>query len=191
MVRPERFELPTYSSGGCRSIQLSYGRTPLFPVYMRSFTLSIGGSNDGVKLRAAIAQPRRQTEYSDLGLGGEALITIPAAATTPVSAAPASTISTATPAAATTPALNLRTRFIYIQSASANLSAVQRRNGFLSVFRTCHLDETEATRATGIPISHDADAVHLPVYLEKFSQFVFRSVEVEVPNKDVLQANCL
>ncbi len=26
MVRPERFELPTYSSGGCRSIQLSYGR---------------------------------------------------------------------------------------------------------------------------------------------------------------------
>jgi hypothetical protein len=26
-VRPERFELPTYSSGGCRSIQLSYGRT--------------------------------------------------------------------------------------------------------------------------------------------------------------------
>jgi hypothetical protein len=29
MVRPERFELPTYSSGGCRSIQLSYGRMPL------------------------------------------------------------------------------------------------------------------------------------------------------------------
>jgi hypothetical protein len=28
MVRPERFELPTYSSGGCRSIQLSYGRAP-------------------------------------------------------------------------------------------------------------------------------------------------------------------
>src|SRR5260370_32828419 len=26
LVRPEKFELPTYSSGGCRSIQLSYGR---------------------------------------------------------------------------------------------------------------------------------------------------------------------
>src|ERR1700733_12135713 len=128
MVRPERFELPTYSSGGCRSIQLSYGRMPVFPVYMRSFTLSIGGSNDGVRLRAVIAQPRRQTECSDLGQAGEALVTVPAAAPAPVAAAAAPTISTAAPAAAPAPALNLRTRFIYIQSASANLSAVQRRN---------------------------------------------------------------
>jgi hypothetical protein len=34
MVRPERFELPTYSSGGCRSIQLSYGRTGVMQVYI-------------------------------------------------------------------------------------------------------------------------------------------------------------
>jgi hypothetical protein len=29
LVRPERFELPTYCSGGNRSIQLSYGRALL------------------------------------------------------------------------------------------------------------------------------------------------------------------
>jgi hypothetical protein len=51
MVRPERFELPTYSSGGCRSIHLSYGRTPVFPVYMRSLGLSIDGSKIGVSER--------------------------------------------------------------------------------------------------------------------------------------------
>jgi hypothetical protein len=33
-VRPERFELPTYCSGGNRSIHLSYGRTTTVPVYM-------------------------------------------------------------------------------------------------------------------------------------------------------------
>jgi hypothetical protein len=30
LVRPERFELPTYCSGGNRSIHLSYGRTSFF-----------------------------------------------------------------------------------------------------------------------------------------------------------------
>ena len=42
MVRPRRFELLTYSFGGCRSIQLSYGRI-LIPVELRSNfqTLSI------------------------------------------------------------------------------------------------------------------------------------------------------
>jgi hypothetical protein len=33
LVRPERFELPTYCSGGNRSIHLSYGRTPRASVY--------------------------------------------------------------------------------------------------------------------------------------------------------------
>jgi hypothetical protein len=34
LARPERFELPTYSSGGCRSIQLSYGRAAVVQVYI-------------------------------------------------------------------------------------------------------------------------------------------------------------
>jgi hypothetical protein len=41
LVRPERFELPTYCSGGNRSIHLSYGRTALPQVYMESLTPSM------------------------------------------------------------------------------------------------------------------------------------------------------
>ena len=33
-MRPERFELPTYCSGGNRSIHLSYGRPAVDSVYM-------------------------------------------------------------------------------------------------------------------------------------------------------------
>jgi hypothetical protein len=40
LARPERFELPTYSSGGCRSIQLSYGRAPR-SVYIRSYVAGV------------------------------------------------------------------------------------------------------------------------------------------------------
>jgi hypothetical protein len=29
------------------------------------------------------------------------------------------------------------------------------------------------------------------MHLEELAQFVFRSIEVEVPNENVLQANCL
>jgi hypothetical protein len=41
MVRPERFELPASSSGGKRSIQLSYGRVT--SVYIESMASSIAG----------------------------------------------------------------------------------------------------------------------------------------------------
>jgi hypothetical protein len=117
------------------------------------------------------------------------LITISTAAPTPVSAAAPTTIATA--ASASTAALNLRTRFIDVQGPPADLSAVQRRYGLFSVFRARHLHEAESARAPGVPVGHNADPVHLPVYLEKLSQFIFRSVEVEVPNENVLHANCL
>jgi hypothetical protein len=46
MVRPERFELPTYCSGGNRSIHLSYGRPPIGSVYMgRSRSGNVGAHN--------------------------------------------------------------------------------------------------------------------------------------------------
>jgi hypothetical protein len=50
-VRPERFELPTYSSGGCRSIQLSYGRA----VDSSSVHPSHGRLNVGIPVETRLA----------------------------------------------------------------------------------------------------------------------------------------
>ncbi len=51
MVRPERFELPTYCSGGNRSIHLSYGRTlAIFSLHGR-----------GEKLQFSILLGKRKT----------------------------------------------------------------------------------------------------------------------------------
>ena len=191
MVRPERFELPTYSSGGCRSIQLSYGRTLAFPVYMRSLALSIRldqASRSGIS---------RLSRSRDAGLNilicrrRQGLVAIPTAATTTaVSAAAATTIATAATTAASA-TLDFGTRFIDVERASANLRAIQGRDGFFSVFPTRHFDEAKTARAPCVPVRHDADPVHLPMYLEELAQFVFRSIEIEISNKDVLQANCL
>jgi hypothetical protein len=45
-VRPERFELPTYCSGGNRSIHLSYGRPAVGLVYMAGFRASMQDAPD-------------------------------------------------------------------------------------------------------------------------------------------------
>jgi hypothetical protein len=108
MVRPERFELPTYSSGGCRSIQLSYGRARI-PVYMRSFRLSIGGSKVGVRPQAVIAGPRHRAEYSDWPRTEEDLIATPSA---PAAVSAATAIAAVS--AAPTAALDLWTGFVHV-----------------------------------------------------------------------------
>ncbi len=113
MVRPERFELPTYSSGGCRSIQLSYGRTPIFPVYMRSFALSIGFDQAP---RSGFSQLSQSHDTglsdSDFVADTRCLVAIPTAAATAMAPAPATTITTAATTAAT--AFDLGASFVHV-----------------------------------------------------------------------------
>ena len=105
-----------------------------------------------------------------------------------VSATAASSAITAT---TTANALRLGPCFVHVQRASGKLSAIERRNCLFSFFGVRHLDESEATRAAGIAIRDDADAIHLSVGSKKVAQLIFRDVEIEVANKNIFQATCL
>jgi hypothetical protein len=111
---------------------------------------------------------------------------LPAVTAATTTAALASAPTTAT---STAGAFRFRSRFIHIQGASADLRAIQCRDRFLSVLGACHLDKAETARASGVPVGHDADPVHLSMHFEKLAQFFFRRVEIQVSNKDVLQAS--
>ena len=65
MARPERFELPTYSSGGCRSIQLSYGRVK-FSLHPDSYRIKRGSHTNPARLERRSEWGMRETT-SDRG----------------------------------------------------------------------------------------------------------------------------
>jgi hypothetical protein len=111
---------------------------------------------------------------------------LPAPAPTTAAAAFATPTTAATPPASS---FGLRTSFVHVQRASTYLGAIQCSDRFLSVLSACHLDKAEAARASSIPVGHNADPINLTVNFEQLPQFFFRRVEIQVSNKDVLQAS--
>ena len=174
MVRPERFELPTYSSGGCRSIQLSYGRA--------AFSLQPGLR----PINAGGLHASKEYAHSRLRKARRTRLPATSATTAAPTAAVPTTISTATSAA-----FYLGAGLVHVQRPSAHLAAVKRSDCFLSFFRVRHFDKTETTGTASFAIGHDADAVHLPIRCEKLTQFVFTGIEIQISYKNVLHANFL
>jgi hypothetical protein len=113
---------------------------------------------------------------------------LPAATTAAATAAAVATSTTAATCAAAG-ALSFRTRLIDVESASPNLSSIQSGNGFIAFFSIRHFDEAKAARTSGVAVRHDGYSINLPILLEQLAQFVLASVETEIPNEDVLQAN--
>ena len=79
--------------------------------------------------------------------------------------------------------------FVHIERTAAQLRSVKRGNSFLPVLGICHLHKAKATRTARVPIGHNAHTVHLPVGLEELAQLVFRRIEAEIPDEDILQAS--
>ena len=98
-------------------------------------------------------------------------------------------MAAATAEASTAAALGLGSSLVDVDGPSAELRAVQSRNGFLSVVITGHLNETEAPGTPSVSIRHDADTVHLTVAFKDLPQFIFIGIEAEIPHKNILHAS--
>jgi hypothetical protein len=124
----------------------------------------------------------------------EDLVAVPATATATaaMSAASATAIPAAAATSTTSATLDLGSGFVDVERASPNLSAVECRDGFIALFGVAHFHKAEAARAAGVAVRHDADAVHLPMGFEKFAQFIFPGIEVEVANENIFHgiASC-
>ena len=113
--------------------------------------------------------------------------TLPAIASSAASAAASAAVTAS--AASTAAAFRLRPRLVDVDGASADLRSIQCSDGFFPVLVARHLYKSEATRAAGIAVSHDAHAVDLSVGFEQLPQFVFVGIEAEISYKDILHAS--
>ena len=80
------------------------------------------------------------------------------------------------------------TRFVHVESPSLQRVAVQRGNRLVRFRFIFHFDEGEPARAAGVAIRHDPGAVHRAVTLEEAADCLFRNVEIEIANEDVLHS---
>jgi hypothetical protein len=137
VARPGRFELPTYSSGGCRSIQLSYGR--VVQVYIGDFRPSIARRNAG-GIRRAIKAARVTAERS-LTRRDQHKTKDNLRENTGL-AAPTAAFAAAT--ATATRSLRLRTRFVHIDCAAADLRAIESGDCLFAFFCIRHFYKSES-----------------------------------------------
>jgi hypothetical protein len=118
-------------------------------------------------------------------------VTAPVPATAASVTAAVSAATAVAAATATAAALHFGTGFVHVQSASPHLAAVEGRDGFVSLFRIGHLYESESARTSGVPVGHDAHAIHLTMRREQLSEFVFTSIEIQIAHEDVFHADSL
>src|SRR5579872_306257 len=141
----------TYGAPGeIRTPDLQLRRLPLYPAELRAHT--------GATSLHAAKNHHQRPELS------AAATAITSAITAITSATTSATMSATEASAATaTGAVRFGTRFIYIESATTDLRAVDSGNGLLAFLSIRHLNESKTARAASLAIGQDADPVHLTV----------------------------
>src|SRR6266849_9682048 len=70
-------------------------------------------------------------------------------------------------------------------------SSVEGSDGFLSIFRIHHFHKSEPPRLASVVVGHNPDPIYWPESREKPTKGIFRGIETEISNVDVLQGICL
>jgi hypothetical protein len=101
----------------------------------------------------------------------------------PADGLPAGLLKSAFAATAFAAALAFGTRFVDIQRAAVEVSAVQRGDGVFGFVPVGHFDESESARLSGHAISDYVDALDSAVWGEKRVQIIFGGLETQVSDE--------
>src|ERR1700690_2730035 len=91
--------------------------------------------------------------------------------------------------AAAAGAVHLRTSFVDVERATAEVGAVQSRDRLVRLVCVGHLDECKAPGAARVPVPHQADAFPGAVPFEQPPNLIFSSAEIQVAYEYVLQCD--
>ncbi len=87
--------------------------------------------------------------------------------------------------------LFLGTCLIHVQCTFVQQSSVEGSDGLLSVFRICHFHKSESPRLPSVVVGDNPDPIYWPESREQPTKGIFRAIETEISNVDVLQGICL
>jgi hypothetical protein len=113
-----------------------------------------------------------------------------ATAAAPASAI-AATVSTTTASSVRAAGFGLGPRFIDLQISTAEILAVESRDGFGGFIVIWHFDETEAASASGFAVSSNMDARELAERLKERAKIRRGSLKAHIANKQVLHTGSL
>src|SRR5688500_11696557 len=100
-------------------------------------------------------------------------------------------LATRAATAAVAAAIGLGTRFVDVESAAVEISAVQAVDRGCAFGIHAHLHESESTRAARITIRDDVYAIHSAVRFEHGTDRIFGRAEGEITHENVCQFSFL
>ncbi len=88
-------------------------------------------------------------------------------------------------------AICLRSGFVYVECAAAQVCAIQGFDGSVSFCLVGHLDESETSRSARVAVRDQTDTFYGSIWLEERPDRFFGGAEIQVTNKNILHTSLL